>query len=199
MSSNNWPGKHFVYWTIKTCDSFTFPLVTIYDSQSGDSQPYKMFDRHSSLAGCQIINYRTNKDATWLLLIGISAQVPMILSIWKNRLRLVIIKSLWSWELVKCENRENTLGKDCQQEISAKHYILHNHLKLEKRLHQKKGSHLSSVKNFIYAFLGEIAKMLLMIRGWNQMQNSVRCWTVNWWTQVLGQKALWFYSSKTEW
>ena len=34
-----------------------------------------MFDRHSSLAGCQIINYRTNKDATWLLLIGISAQV----------------------------------------------------------------------------------------------------------------------------
>lgn len=47
----------------------------VLNSPSGDSQPYKMFDRHSSLAGCQIINYRTNQDATWLLLIGISAQV----------------------------------------------------------------------------------------------------------------------------
>ena len=34
-----------------------------------------MFDRHSSLAGCQIINYRTDANHTWLLLIGISAQV----------------------------------------------------------------------------------------------------------------------------
>ncbi len=41
----------------------------------GDSQPQKMFDRHSSLAGCQIINYRTDANHTWLLLIGISAQV----------------------------------------------------------------------------------------------------------------------------
>ncbi|XP_033115342.1 clathrin heavy chain 1 isoform X2 [Anneissia japonica] len=40
----------------------------------GDSQPVKMFDRHSSLAGCQIINYRTNHNLKWLLLIGISAQ-----------------------------------------------------------------------------------------------------------------------------
>jgi len=41
----------------------------------GDSQPVKMFDRHSSLAGCQIINYRTDVKQQWLLLIGISAQV----------------------------------------------------------------------------------------------------------------------------
>ena len=41
----------------------------------GDSQPQKMFDRHSSLAGCQIINYRTDVKQQWLLLIGISAQV----------------------------------------------------------------------------------------------------------------------------
>ena len=40
----------------------------------GDSLPQKMFDRHSSLAGCQIINYRTDAKQTWLLLIGISAQ-----------------------------------------------------------------------------------------------------------------------------
>ena len=33
-----------------------------------------MFDRHSSLSGCQIINYRTDSKQNWLLLIGISAQ-----------------------------------------------------------------------------------------------------------------------------
>jgi len=43
-------------------------------SMEGDSQPLKMFDRHSSLAGCQIINYRTDAAQQWLLLIGISAQ-----------------------------------------------------------------------------------------------------------------------------
>ncbi|XP_076345994.1 clathrin heavy chain 1-like isoform X2 [Tachypleus tridentatus] len=40
----------------------------------GDSQPIKMFDRHSSLNGCQIINYRTDHKQQWLLLVGISAQ-----------------------------------------------------------------------------------------------------------------------------
>jgi clathrin heavy chain len=41
----------------------------------GDSQPLKVFDRHSSLTGCQIINYRTDDKQQWLLVIGISAQV----------------------------------------------------------------------------------------------------------------------------
>lgn len=41
---------------------------------TGDAQPQKMFDRHSSLNGCQIINYRTDAKQNWLLLIGISAQ-----------------------------------------------------------------------------------------------------------------------------
>ncbi|KAL0626001.1 Clathrin heavy chain 2 [Plecturocebus cupreus] len=40
----------------------------------GDSQPIKMFDRHTSLVGCQVINYRTDEYQKWLLLIGISAQ-----------------------------------------------------------------------------------------------------------------------------
>ena len=40
----------------------------------GDSQPLKMFDRHSSLVGCQIINYRADESLKWLLLVGISAQ-----------------------------------------------------------------------------------------------------------------------------
>lgn len=57
----------------------TVALVTdnaVYHwSMEGDSQPIKVFDRHSSLAGCQIINYRTDAKQKWLLLIGISAQV----------------------------------------------------------------------------------------------------------------------------
>ncbi|XP_036434781.1 clathrin heavy chain 1 isoform X1 [Colossoma macropomum] len=56
----------------------TIALVTdtaVYHwSMEGDSQPIKMFDRHASLAGCQIINYRTDEPQKWLLLIGISAQ-----------------------------------------------------------------------------------------------------------------------------
>ncbi|XP_046360192.1 clathrin heavy chain 1 isoform X3 [Haliotis cracherodii] len=57
----------------------TIGLVTdnaIYHwSMEGDSQPQKMFDRHSNLAGCQIINYRTDPKQQWLLVVGISAQV----------------------------------------------------------------------------------------------------------------------------
>ena len=34
-----------------------------------------MFDRHSSLAGCQIINYCADKALKWLLLGGISNQL----------------------------------------------------------------------------------------------------------------------------
>ncbi len=62
----------------------TVALVTdnaVYHwSMEGDSQPIKVFDRHSSLAGCQIINYRTDAKQKWLLLIGISAQVQI--TIW---------------------------------------------------------------------------------------------------------------------
>lgn len=57
----------------------TVALVTdtaVYHwSMEGDSQPTKVFDRHASLAGCQIIHYRTDEQQKWLLLIGISAQV----------------------------------------------------------------------------------------------------------------------------
>lgn len=57
----------------------TIALVTetaVYHwSMEGDSQPTKVFDRHASLSGCQIINYRTDEQQKWLLLIGISAQV----------------------------------------------------------------------------------------------------------------------------
>lgn len=65
-----------VFW--KWISINTLALVTesaVYHwSMEGDSTPTKMFDRHSSLNGCQIINYRTDPKQTWLLLIGISAQ-----------------------------------------------------------------------------------------------------------------------------
>ncbi|CAH1394339.1 unnamed protein product [Nezara viridula] len=69
-----------VFW--KWISLNTLALVTetsVYHwSMEGDSQPVKMFDRHSSLNGCQIINYRTDPKQTWLLLIGISAQLNRV-------------------------------------------------------------------------------------------------------------------------
>lgn len=65
-----------IFW--KWISPNTLALVTessVYHwSMEGDSQPVKMFDRHASLNGCQIINYRTDPKQQWLLLIGISAQ-----------------------------------------------------------------------------------------------------------------------------
>ncbi|CAG5077819.1 Similar to Chc: Clathrin heavy chain (Drosophila melanogaster) [Cotesia congregata] len=65
-----------VFW--KWISLNTLALVTdqsVYHwSMEGDSTPTRVFDRHASLNGCQIINYRTDPKQTWLLLIGISAQ-----------------------------------------------------------------------------------------------------------------------------
>ena len=65
-----------VFW--KWIDLSTIGLVSesaVYHwSMEGDSQPQKVFDRHPSLAGCQIINYRTDKSQKWLLLVGIQSQ-----------------------------------------------------------------------------------------------------------------------------
>ncbi|XP_037935596.1 clathrin heavy chain isoform X2 [Teleopsis dalmanni] len=64
-----------VFW--KWISINTLSLVTetsVYHwSMEGDSTPQKMFDRHSSLNGCQIINYRCNPNQQWLLLVGITA------------------------------------------------------------------------------------------------------------------------------
>lgn len=65
-----------VFW--KWISPNTLALVTetsvFHWSMEGDSIPQKMFDRHSSLNGCQIINYRTDPKQQWLLLVGISVQ-----------------------------------------------------------------------------------------------------------------------------
>ena len=70
-------SEDVVFW--KWVTDSTLGLVTetsVYHwGISGESSPIKMFDRHASLAGSQIINYRINTDEKWFLLIGISAQV----------------------------------------------------------------------------------------------------------------------------
>lgn len=93
----------------KRCIVTNLPILLIlFNSHSGDSQPYKMFDRHSSLAGCQIINYRTNKDATWLLLIGISAQVHILQNLVKeNGLCWIILRTLKSSSCEMCVMSKN--------------------------------------------------------------------------------------------
>lgn len=64
-----------VFWKWISLNSLA--LVTessVYHwSMEGDSTPVKMFERHSSLLNCQIINYRTDPKQQWLLLVGISA------------------------------------------------------------------------------------------------------------------------------
>lgn len=42
---------------------------------AGDSPPVKIFERHSTLSGFQIINYRADAECKWLLVIGIAAKV----------------------------------------------------------------------------------------------------------------------------
>ncbi|KAI9031707.1 hypothetical protein CLU79DRAFT_729726 [Phycomyces nitens] len=69
-------SEDVVFW--KWIDVKTLGLVTesaVYHwSIEGGSAPVKMFDRHTNLSGCQIINYRTSSDEKWFVLIGISAQ-----------------------------------------------------------------------------------------------------------------------------
>uniref|UniRef100_A0A2K6FRV2 Clathrin heavy chain n=1 Tax=Propithecus coquereli TaxID=379532 RepID=A0A2K6FRV2_PROCO len=69
-------AEEVIFW--KWVSVNTVALVTettVYHwSMEGDSQPVKMFDRHASLAGYQMIHYQTDKNQKWLLLIGISAQ-----------------------------------------------------------------------------------------------------------------------------
>jgi clathrin heavy chain len=76
MKAHNMNDAEVVFW--KWINPSTLALITeqsVYHwSMEGDSQPQKMFDRHSSLAGCQIINYRADAALKWLLLIGISAR-----------------------------------------------------------------------------------------------------------------------------
>ena len=64
-----------VFW--KWISETTIGMVTetaVYHWSIADqtSPPQKIFDRHPTLVGAQIINYRASADEKWLVLIGIS-------------------------------------------------------------------------------------------------------------------------------
>ncbi|KAJ1034690.1 hypothetical protein NDA13_000947 [Ustilago tritici] len=62
------------FW--KWINNTTLGIVTenaVYHwSIEGEAAPAKVFDRHVSLQGTQIINYRASRDEKWLVLVGIS-------------------------------------------------------------------------------------------------------------------------------
>ncbi|KAK2465631.1 hypothetical protein APHAL10511_002175 [Amanita phalloides] len=67
-------NEDVVFW--KWASDTTIGLVTetaVYHwSISDQTSPQKIFERHPTLAGAQIINYRATPDEKWLVLIGIS-------------------------------------------------------------------------------------------------------------------------------
>jgi clathrin heavy chain len=69
-------SEDVVFW--KWLDLKTIGLVTeqhVYRwSIEGESAPVKIFERHASLSGCQIINLRASSDEKWFVLVGISAK-----------------------------------------------------------------------------------------------------------------------------
>lgn len=66
--------EEIVFW--KWVNDTTIGMVTnssVYHwSITDQNPPTKIFDRHPTLAGCQIINYRVTDDEKWMVLIGIS-------------------------------------------------------------------------------------------------------------------------------
>ena len=68
-------NEDIVFW--KWVNDSTIGMVTdtsVYHWTIADqtSAPQKVFDRHATLAGSQIINYRISQDEKWMVLIGIS-------------------------------------------------------------------------------------------------------------------------------
>jgi len=66
--------EEIVFW--KWVNDTTIGMVTnssvFHWSISDQNPPTKIFDRHPTLSGCQIINYRVTDDEKWMVLIGIS-------------------------------------------------------------------------------------------------------------------------------
>ena len=69
-------SEECVFW--KWISASTIGIVTelaVYHwSLAGDSPPAKIFDRHATLRGCQVSDYRADPSAQWLLLLGTAAQ-----------------------------------------------------------------------------------------------------------------------------
>ncbi|KAG8880927.1 hypothetical protein FRB97_000320 [Tulasnella sp. 331] len=63
----------FWKWISKTAIGFvTDTSVFHWSISDATSVPQKIFDRHASLSGAQIINYRITPDEKWLVLVGIA-------------------------------------------------------------------------------------------------------------------------------
>ena len=71
-------GEDISFW--KWISETTLGLVTdqsVYHwdiTNASQAAPIKVFDRNANLSGCQIINYRANADAKWMVVVGISQQ-----------------------------------------------------------------------------------------------------------------------------
>jgi clathrin heavy chain len=63
-------------------DAKTIGIVTaesvFHWSMEGDSAPTKVFDRHETMRGCQILNYKASPDLKWLVLNGIKQEAGQI-------------------------------------------------------------------------------------------------------------------------
>ncbi|KAI0239202.1 Clathrin heavy chain [Massospora cicadina] len=64
----------FWKWINPTALGLVTEKAVFHWSLKDDGAPVKIFDRHASLEGCQIINYRVNTEMNWMMLIGISAK-----------------------------------------------------------------------------------------------------------------------------
>lgn len=68
-------NEDVVFWkwvSESTIGMVTETAVFHWTINDATSPPQKVFDRHPTLAGAQIINYRTTPDEKWLVLVGIS-------------------------------------------------------------------------------------------------------------------------------
>ncbi|PWN29567.1 putative CHC1-clathrin heavy chain [Jaminaea rosea] len=63
----------FWKWISTTALGLVTETAVYHWSIEGESGPQKIFDRHASLQGSQIINYRITEDEKWCVLVGISA------------------------------------------------------------------------------------------------------------------------------
>lgn len=64
-----------VFWkwlSERTVGIVTATAVFHWRADDATSEPFKVFDRHASLASAQIINYRADPSEEWLVLVGIS-------------------------------------------------------------------------------------------------------------------------------
>ena len=64
----------FWRWISETSLALATPTCVYHWSMEPNTQPQKMFDRHASLSGCDIVNYRCDESQKWLLLSGYAAR-----------------------------------------------------------------------------------------------------------------------------